>query len=93
MPFTIKSVEHSRSEKTMVQEERRHSCPSKHALWKQLSVTQQASVSSMYSYGYELSFIRTENEVKYVVMLLNEAVIVIDEEGSIDTQPSIHIRN
>jgi len=47
----------------------------------------------MYNYGYELSFIRTEGEEKYVVMLLNEAAIVIDEEGAIETQPSIQIRH
>lgn len=73
-------------------EERRHTCPSKHALWAQLSVVQQASVSSMYNYGYELSFIRAEGEEIYVVMTLNDAAVVINEEGDIDTQPHIHIR-
>ncbi len=73
-------------------EERRHTCPSKHALWAQLSVVQQASVSSMYNYGYALSFIRTENAEMNVVMTLNEAVIVINEEGDIDTHANIQIR-
>ncbi len=89
----IKNTKHSTSEKNIIQNERRHILPNKHALWAKLSVVQQASVSSMYNYGYELSFIRTEGEEKYVVMLLNEAAIVIDEEGAIETQPSIQIRH
>ena len=74
-------------------EDRRHECPSKHALWAQLSISQQASVSSMHNYGYELSFIRAEGEEVQVVMLLNGAVVVIDDEGTIDTRAKIEIRH
>lgn len=85
MPIEIK---HS----TTTQEERRYSCPSKHAMWAQLSVTQQSAVSSMYNYGYNLAFIRTESEQQSVVMQLNEAVVLIDGDGNIDTQPNIDKR-
>ena len=73
-------------------DDRRHDCPTAHQLWSKLSVAQQASVSSMHNFGYELNFIRNEGEEMLVVMLLNEAVIVIDDEGTIDTQVSINIR-
>jgi len=87
----IKQTKHLTSEKDI--EDRRHECPSTHALWTQLSIAQQASVSSMHNYGYELNFIRTEDEETKVVMLLNETVVVIDGEGTIDTQATIKIRH
>ncbi|WP_057830045.1 hypothetical protein [Colwellia sp. TT2012] len=92
MSSAIKNTKNLTGKIEIDRDERRHVCPSTHALWTQLSVAQQASVSSMYNYGYELSFIRTQDEITQVVMLLNEAVIAIDEEGTINTQVSIHIR-
>lgn len=92
MSSVIKNTKNSSSEQQVNPEDRRHACPTTHALWAQLSVAQQASVSSMHNYGYELSFIRSEGEIKQVVMLLNEAAIIIDDEGTIDTHPNIHIR-
>lgn len=93
MSSVINNPKNLSSKMNVDQENRRHACPSTHTLWAQLSIAQQASVSSMYNYGYELSFIRTEDNEMNVVMLLNEAAIVIDEEGSIDTHPNIHIRD
>jgi len=93
MSSLIKQTKHLTSEKEENPDERRHKCPSTHALWAQLSVAQQASVSSMHHYGYELSFIRGEGETKQVVMLLNEAAIIIDDEGTINTQANIKIRH
>ena len=92
MSSVIKNTKHLTSENEVTLEDRRHECPSEHALWSKLSVAQQASVSSMHNYGYELSFIRNEGEEMLVVMLLNEASVVIDDEGTIDTQVSIDIR-
>ena len=93
MSSVIKSPKNFANENQVTVDERRHACPSTHALWSKLSDAQQASVSSMSNYGYELSFIRSENEEQQqVVMVLNEAVIVIDDEGTIDTHPNIHIR-
>ena len=74
------------------QTERRHAVPNKHILWSKLSVTQQAAVSSLDHYGYELSFIRESDGGMEVVMLLNNAPATIDEEGNIDPQPPIEIR-
>ncbi len=88
----IKQTKHLTSENEKDIEDRRHKCPSTHALWTQLSIAQQASVSSMHHYGYELSFIRTEENKTQVVMLFNETVVVIDDEGTIDTQANIKIR-
>lgn len=72
--------------------ERRHITPDKHVLWAQLNVCQQASVSSLYNYGYDLSFIRISPLGKIAVMVLNASPIVIDEEGTINSHPEIEIR-
>ena len=74
------------------EKERRQLSPSKHQLWSQLNVSQQASVSSLYSYGYELAFIRISPQGKIAVMLLNGSPIVIDDEGTINAHPEIQIR-
>ncbi len=74
------------------QVDRRHAVPNKHILWSQLNVTQQAAVSSLYNYGYELSFIRESDIGIEVVMLLNDTPATIDSEGNIDPQPNISIR-
>ncbi|WDE03632.1 hypothetical protein SG34_019910 [Thalassomonas viridans] len=74
------------------EKERRHLSPSKHELWSQLNVSQQASVSSLYTYGYELAFIRVSSQGKIAVMILNGSPIVIDDEGTINPHPEIQIR-
>jgi len=74
------------------EKERRHLSPNKHELWSQLNVSQQASVSSLYTYGYELAFIRISSREKIAVMLLNGNPIVIDGEGTINAHPEIQIR-
>jgi len=93
MSSRLKQSKNLTSEHEVDNEDRRNGCPSTHALWAQLSIAQQASVSSMHNYGYELSFIRTEGEEIQVVMLLNETLVVIDDEGTIDTQANIKIRH
>ena len=74
------------------EKERRQLSPDKHELWHQLNVCQQASVSSLYSYGYELAFIRISSQGKTAVLILNGSPIVIDEEGTINPHPEIQIR-
>ncbi len=81
------------SQETNTNVERRHISPNRHILWAKLNVTQQAAVSSLYSYGYELSFIRTIRGNTLVIMLLNNKPVTIDEDGEIDTQPLVSIRS
>ncbi|QBG34675.1 hypothetical protein [Litorilituus sediminis] len=73
--------------------ERRSACPSRNKLWSQLNVAQQAAVSSLSHYGYELSFIRDIDANQVVVLLLNGASVTIDLEGNINTNSQIPIRN
>jgi len=80
------------TENAPVNLERRHGKPSHHVMWAQLNVTQKAAVNSLFNYGYELSFVRSVNGEKLIVMLLNGAPVTIDEDGGINTQPSIKVR-
>lgn len=62
-------------------------------LLKELSVAQQCSLSEISHYGYTLSFVRETEEGKLAVVKLDNAVITIDEEGDIDHNSSIKLRN
>ncbi|SFD49201.1 hypothetical protein [Pseudoalteromonas denitrificans] len=73
--------------------ERRHDCPTSHLLWSKLSDAQKASVSSLYNYGYELSFIRRVDCEEVVVLLLNDSPATVDIHGEINTSPDIKVRS
>ena len=62
-------------------------------LLKELSVAQQCSLSEISRFGYTLSFVRQTTEGKLAVVQLNDAAITIDEEGEIDHNSSIKVRN
>lgn len=61
-------------------------------LLKELSVAQQCSVSEVSRYGYTLSFVRRTPEGKVAVVQLNDTIITIDEEGDVDHNSSIKLR-
>jgi len=62
-------------------------------LLKELSVAQQCSLSEISHFGYTLSFVRQTTEGKLAVVRLNDATITIDEEGEIDHNSSIKLRD
>ncbi len=62
-------------------------------LLKELSVAQQCSLSEISHFGYTLSFVRQTPEGKLAVVQLGDASITIDEEGEIDHNSSIKIRD
>ena len=62
-------------------------------LLKELSVAQQCSLSEISHFGYTLSFVRETPDGKLAVVQLDDAAITIDEEGEIDHNSSIKIRN
>jgi len=62
-------------------------------LLKELSVAQQCSLSEISHFGYTLSFVRQTPEGKLAVVQLGDAAITIDEEGEIDHNSSIKIRD
>lgn len=62
-------------------------------LLKELSVAQQCSLSEISSFGYTLSFVRKTPEGKLAVVQLDNGAITIDEEGEIDHNSGIKIRD
>lgn len=62
-------------------------------LLKELTVAQQCSLSEIGSFGYTLSFVRSTPEGKLAVVQLNDGAITIDDEGEIDHNPNIKIRD
>lgn len=62
-------------------------------LLKELSIAQQCSLSEISHFGYTLSFVRQTPEGKLAVVQLGDASITIDEEGEIDHNSSIKVRN
>lgn len=75
------------------QQERRHSTPQTNVLWTRLNDTQQAAVSSLSHFGYELSFIRIYDTEETVILRLDDQVATIDKEGNIDPSPNVKVRS
>lgn len=60
--------------------------------WEHLNYAQKFSVSSLYKFGYDIRFIRTENHKSTVVMSLDNKFATVDKDGLINTEPDITIR-
>ncbi|MCJ8319634.1 MAG: hypothetical protein MJK12_08365 [Colwellia sp.] len=73
--------------------ERRHSTPQTNVLWAHLNTSQQAAVSSLSHFGYELSYIRIYDTEETVILTLGDQVATIDKEGNIDPSPEIKVRS
>jgi len=60
--------------------------------WDYLNYAQKFSVSSLYQFGYDISFVRKTGHSSIVVMHLNDREATVDEDGLIDTNPNIKTR-
>ena len=72
--------------------ERRKEAPEQSVWWNKLSLAQKFSASSLGKFGYEITFVRIENEQRLAVLQCSGGVAVISEDGDIDTSPTITIR-
>jgi hypothetical protein len=62
-------------------------------LWDRLSLSQKFSTSSLFQFGYQLSFIRkAKNNACIAVLSCGDNIATISVEGDIDTSPDIVIR-
>lgn len=62
-------------------------------LLRELTVAQQCSLSEISSFGYSLSFVRTTQEGKLAVVQLDNGAVTINDQGEIDHNPDIKIRD
>jgi hypothetical protein len=73
--------------------DRRREPPEQSVWWNKLSLAQKFSASSLGKFGYELAFVRNENGHSLAVMRCNGGIAVISEDGDINTNPEIKIRD
>lgn len=72
--------------------ERRHKAAAPKDLWAELTLAQKFSASSLLKQGYELVFIRHSSVGNIAIMCLESKFIAIEEDGAIDSTPSVQVR-
>ena len=77
---------------TQTLNDRRHTNYDKASLWNKLSLTQKFSATSLTQFGYELAFLRKNSGGSIAVLLCNDSMATVNDEGEIDTCPKISIR-
>jgi len=60
--------------------------------WNHLNYAQKFSVSSLYKFGYKISFVRAAGHTSLVVMSLSGSIVTVDKDGIIDSHPEVQVR-
>ena len=60
--------------------------------WSKLTISQKYAANSLTQFGYELSFIRNQNNESLAVMTCSDSVATVNADGDIDSSPNIVIR-
>ncbi|MCJ8318897.1 MAG: hypothetical protein MJK12_04640 [Colwellia sp.] len=77
-----------------ISNDRRKSQPASiDAMWDELTLAQQFSISSLGQFGYTLSFIRNVNLKALAVLHLNDKTATINEEGAINITAGLDLRH
>ncbi|RHW77169.1 hypothetical protein [Colwellia sp. RSH04] len=71
---------------------RRRKALESYAWWNDLNYAQKLSATSLFNYGYNIEFIRKEDDTTIVVMTLDNTTVTINQDGLIDTHPDIKKR-
>ncbi|MAG76775.1 MAG: hypothetical protein CL811_08445 [Colwelliaceae bacterium] len=79
-------------EKGQNQTERRIGSPTYESLCHQLSMSQRYSVNALNQYGYQLRYLRRGEQGNLAIMLCEESVASVNEQGEIETSPAINLR-
>ena len=58
----------------------------------ELSLDQKVAVMDLYSYGYDLAFVRKGSEENIAVLTLDGNVLVVHEDGEVDNASNIVLR-
>lgn len=62
-------------------------------LLNELSLAQKLSLNDVGQFGYQLAFIRNMPEGKTAIVTLDDSIISIGEDGEVDNNPDIKLRN
>ncbi len=76
-----------------VAEDRRADEKNLNYFWDRLNIAQKFSVSELQRFGYELAFVRRSPSFSMAVLRSGERLAAVDEDGQIDTAPSIAFRS
>lgn len=77
----------------MIVEERRQINKDIYHFWEELNLAQKFSVAELQRFGYELLFVRRMGpQVLLAVMKAGKKLASIDNNGQIDTTPSVKLR-
>lgn len=74
-------------------QERRQTDKDMHYFWDELNLAQKFSVAELQRFGYELRFVRQQNNHKVAVLFAGNKMAAIDSEGQIDIQPTVALRH
>lgn len=72
--------------------ERRVNVEDQSTLWDKLSLAQKFAASSLTQFGYDLAFVREQQDGSLAILLCNNNAATISSDGEIDTAPAIQIR-
>ena len=72
--------------------DRRQAERDKSLWWNKLTVSQKFAANSLSQFGYELSFVRNQNNESLAVMTCCDSVATVNADGDIDSSPDITIR-
>lgn len=72
--------------------ERRVNIEDQSNLWDKLSLAQKFAASSLTQFGYDLAYVREQQDGSTAILLCDNNTATISSDGEIDTAPSIKIR-
>jgi hypothetical protein len=75
-----------------VTEDRRADEKNLNYFWDRLNIAQKFSVSELQRFGYELEFVRRSPSFSMAVLRSGSNLAAVDQDGQIDTAPSIAFR-
>lgn len=61
--------------------------------WDMLNMAQKFSVFELQRFGYELSFVRQQEQQRVAVLKAGHKMASIDEDGQINTAPKVSLRD
>ena len=71
---------------------RRNNGQNPNSLWNKLSVTQKYAARNLSNFGYDLTYIRNNNNDNLAILLCGDSIATIDGEGEINTDTTIVLR-
>jgi len=72
--------------------ERRVSVHEQSTLWDKLSLAQKFAASSLTQFGYDLAYVREQQDGNTAILLCDNNTATISSDGEINTAPAIKIR-